>query len=53
LAHGNLVTDASPYDDADIDALIERLLSHNIRVNVLMTGDCTNPDSWNKLPSAE
>jgi len=47
------VTDASPYDDADIDALIERLLSHNIRVNVLMTGDCTNPDSWNKLPSAE
>lgn len=47
------VTDASPYEDADIDALIERLLSHNIRVNVLMTGDCTNPDSWNKLPSAE
>jgi len=47
------VTDASPYKDADIDALIERLLSHNIRVNVLMTGDCTNPDSWNKLPSAE
>jgi len=47
------VTDASPYEDADIDALIERLLSHNIRVNVLMTGDCTNPDSWNKLPNAE
>jgi len=47
------VTDASPYEDADIDALIERLLSHKIRVNVLMTGDCTNPDSWNKLPSAE
>jgi len=46
------VTDASPYEDADIDALIERLLSHNIRVNVLMTGDCTNPDSWNKLPNA-
>jgi len=32
------VTDASPYNDADIDALIERLLSHKIRVNVIMSG---------------
>jgi hypothetical protein len=46
-------TDASPYDDADIDGITEQLLNKGIRFNAMITGDCTQKDSWNELPSAE
>ena len=47
------VTDASPYDDADVDALLERFRAKSIKLNAIITGDCTNRDSWNELPSSE
>jgi uncharacterized repeat protein (TIGR01451 family) len=47
------VTDASPYDDADVDALTERLRNKGIRLNAIITGNCTQKDSWNELSSAE
>jgi len=46
-------TDASPYENTDIDSITEQLLKKSIRFNAMITGDCTQPDSWNKLPSAE
>jgi len=46
-------TDASPYDDADIDGITEQLLNKGIRFNAMITGDCSQKDSWNELPSAE
>lgn len=48
-------TDASPYENTDIDSITEQLLKKSIRIrfNAMITGDCTQPDSWNKLPSAE
>jgi len=52
---GNILfaTDASPYENADIDKITELLRGKSIRFNAMITGDCTNPDSWNDLPSAE
>ncbi len=49
---GNILfaTDASPYADADIEGVTKRLLSQGIRLNVMLTGDCSMQDSWNSLP---
>jgi uncharacterized repeat protein (TIGR01451 family) len=42
-------TDASPYDDADVEKVIELLRSKGIRFNAMITGDCSMPESWNNL----
>jgi len=44
-------TDASPYENTDINSITEQLLKKSIRFNAMITGDCTQPDSWNKLPN--
>jgi len=41
------VTDASPYDDADIEGTLELLRSKGIRFNAMITGDCSKESSWN------
>ncbi|RKZ48462.1 MAG: hypothetical protein DRR00_19520 [Candidatus Parabeggiatoa sp. nov. 3] len=41
------VTDASPYDDADVEGTIERLRSKGLVFNPMITGDCSQEDSWN------
>jgi len=46
-------TDASPYADANVEQITEFLRNKGIRFNAMITGDCTQPDDWNKLPSAE
>ena len=46
------VTDASPYDDADdanVVGVIERLQAEDIRLHVIITGDCSNRESWNLI----
>jgi uncharacterized repeat protein (TIGR01451 family) len=45
-----LATDASPYNNADIEGLMTRLLNKGIRLNAIITGDCTMTDSWNVIP---
>jgi extracellular elastinolytic metalloproteinase len=42
-------TDASAYPDADIDAVIEQLRAKSISFNGMITGDCTDKNSWNDL----
>ncbi|RKZ43240.1 MAG: hypothetical protein DRQ41_05785, partial [Gammaproteobacteria bacterium] len=44
------VTDASPYEDADVIGISERMGAKEIILNTIITGDCTNQDSWNVLP---
>ncbi|MDM8559106.1 hypothetical protein [Candidatus Parabeggiatoa sp. HSG14] len=46
-------SDASPYPDANVDKVIELLRGKGIRFNAILTGDCTQKDSWNELPSNE
>jgi uncharacterized repeat protein (TIGR01451 family) len=46
-------TDASPYENADIDGITEQLRGKGIRFNAMITGDCTHKEDWNELPSAE
>jgi uncharacterized protein with von Willebrand factor type A (vWA) domain len=43
-------TDASPYIDANIEAVIEGLRNKGIRFNGMITGDCTDKNSLNDLP---
>ncbi|EDN71164.1 peptidase S8 and S53, subtilisin, kexin, sedolisin [Beggiatoa sp. PS] len=43
-------TDASPYPDADIEALAQQLTENGIRFNPVITGDCTDKSSWNNMP---
>jgi len=45
------VTDASPYDDADVEGTIERLRSKGLVFNPMITGDCSLESSWNDLPN--
>ena len=41
-------TDASPYDDANVENVIEQLRRKGIRFNALITGDCSiGSNSWN------
>jgi uncharacterized repeat protein (TIGR01451 family) len=42
-----LITDASPYPDANIEKVIEQLLSKGIRLHAQITGDCSTENSWN------
>ncbi|MEK8018603.1 MAG: choice-of-anchor D domain-containing protein [Candidatus Parabeggiatoa sp.] len=42
-----LITDASPYPDANIESVIEQLLSKGIRLHAQITGDCSIESSWN------
>jgi hypothetical protein len=52
---GNIlfVTDASPYDDADIEGLAGLLRSKAIRLTSIVTGDCSNTNSWNNLEDSQ
>jgi hypothetical protein len=43
-------TDASPYDDADVEKVMTLLRGKGIRFNAMITGDCSMPESWNNLP---
>jgi uncharacterized repeat protein (TIGR01451 family) len=54
-AGGNILfaSDASPYPDANVDKVIELLRGKGIRFNAILTGDCTQKDSWNELSSDE
>ncbi|MDM8558134.1 carboxypeptidase regulatory-like domain-containing protein [Candidatus Parabeggiatoa sp. HSG14] len=42
-------TDAAPYPDTNIQSVIEMLRDKGIRFNAMITGDCSEPDSWNEL----
>ena len=44
------VTDASPYEDADVAGIVERMKTKGIIFNAIVTGDCSNKESWNVLP---
>jgi len=44
-----LVTDASPYPDSDVAGAIQRLRDKGIRLNPMITGDCSNELDWNGL----
>jgi hypothetical protein len=43
-------TDASPYEDADVVGISERLKAKEIIFSAIITGDCSNRESWNPLP---
>jgi len=43
-------TDASPYADADLGKLDTLLKGKDMKFSAILTGDCTNQDSWNVLP---
>ncbi|MDM8558032.1 carboxypeptidase regulatory-like domain-containing protein [Candidatus Parabeggiatoa sp. HSG14] len=46
-----LITDASPYEDADLGILTKRLRDKQIRFSTLISGDCTTSsgkNSWGK-----
>lgn len=40
-------TDASPYPDAEVQPVLDLMVSKNIRFNATVTGDCTSADSAN------
>ncbi len=42
-------TDASPYDDADMEALAARLKTQQVKFNAVVSGDCDDKDSWNEV----
>jgi hypothetical protein len=43
-----LATDASPYEDANMEGVIESLRSRGIRFIPMLTGDCTDDSNWNE-----
>ncbi len=46
------ITDAAPYENADLDALGKRLKAKSIKLTVLISGDCTTSSgkqSWNDM----
>ena len=43
------VTDASPYEDADIATISERIGLKEIKFTPIITGDCSDRESWNPL----
>jgi hypothetical protein len=43
-------TDASPYDDADVEETMVSLRYRGIRFNAMITGDCSMEKSWNEQP---
>ena len=42
-------TDASPYEEADVDALFERIKDKQIQMTAVITGDCGSETSWNDV----
>jgi hypothetical protein len=42
-------TEASPYDDADMDALVARLKTQQVKFNAVVAGDCGEKASWNEV----
>ncbi|OQW91308.1 MAG: hypothetical protein BWK78_05005 [Thiotrichaceae bacterium IS1] len=42
-------TDASPYDEANMKALLGRLQVSKVKLNAAVTGDCADKDSWNEV----
>lgn len=47
-------TDASPYEEADVDTLIERIGNKGIQLTTVITGDCADGEnSWNDVKSEE
>jgi hypothetical protein len=42
-------TDASPYDDADMETLAARLKTQQVTFNAVVSGDCGDKDSWNEV----
>ncbi len=44
-----LATDASPYDSADVTGLAEQIRAKNMKFHALVTGDCTDQQSWNEV----
>lgn len=42
-------TDASPYPDVDIEAILTLLEEKNINFNAIVTGDCSMASSWNEV----
>ena len=47
-------SDASPYDDADIQALAEKLVKKKIKLVSVITGDCSDGEkSWNDVAAEQ
>ncbi len=52
--HILFVTDASPYDDADMEGLTQRIKDKNIKVTAILTGDCSEGEtSWNDVAAEQ
>jgi len=43
-------TDASPYADADLEKLGNLISGKEMNLTTILTGDCSNRESWNVLP---
>ena len=43
-------TDASPYADADLEKLGNLISGKDMNLTTILTGDCSDRDSWNLLP---
>lgn len=48
-----LATDASPYQDADLEKLSEMIKNKAMKFVPIITGDCTMPGSWNELTTTK
>jgi hypothetical protein len=46
---GSMETDASPYEDADVVGISDRLKAKEIIFSAIITGDCSNRESWNNI----
>lgn len=44
-----LITNASPYPDTDMAALAELIKSKKMKFHAIVTGDCSEPGSWNAV----
>jgi len=42
-------TEASPYDDADIEAWSARLKTQQVKFNAVVSGDGGDEESWNEV----
>ena len=42
-------TDASPYPDADLEKLGNLISGKDMNLTTILTGDCSNEESWNLL----
>ena len=47
------VTDASPYEDADVEGTLAKLRSKGITFNAMVFGDCSDENSWNNQINPE